>query len=516
MNYLAVLPLIVGLLVTDASAQRRREKLDWQAPTLGIAITIPGAWTQVPRREDTPWIAASFVDDGPDPRFGHTFARVIVLPADVDRVREIASPDPLDPYSLSTEGSGHATYEKFVEATTPDIVPNGKEFRVEETATGDSPIGEYRDYRVIEQPGDGYTRRARVFEREAHSIAVELTAQTVQRAALESLWQNVVEKTRQIAQRPRRPSPDDRWLGAKLQPEHFAAWLALPASKRKSLRKRFETAWAKALKKQTGPAWEYDRTKRLVVISQRGSSPDPFVADLEVFLDYLDDLLGDLSDEHVRRSSLRICRAIDQGRAFCNWHAPTSGFGEAVITDTGIVDPIVYGRACETLFYGYLHDKNALVGHALPSWLRHGLHRTLYYAARIEQDVTFDGSDFARDHGREIVRQRKLTPLRQIFTLDGQEFTAWANRLHRRKERWDVQCQLAVSFLLSKTRTPALENFLPRYLSALAKFAAELPAADDRAAFLDQVHAQTLERVIGSDDATWKKIEREYAAFLRG
>src|SRR5262249_36579263 len=150
---------------------------------------------------------------------------------------------------------------------------------------------------------------------------------------------------------------------------------------------------------------------------------------------------------------------------------PTTGFTEIVMFSIDNEEALAhsYGAAQQAMFWSYLHDKNPLLGSVMPHWLVDGLSRSLYYASRVRgSEVDFEGDRWARERGREYAKNGNLTPLHTLVTLDTAGFQDLWAKADQQKIRLDVECGLAVSFLVAKEQPiPQLKNFLTQYLSAL-------------------------------------------------
>ncbi|MFO1078441.1 MAG: hypothetical protein U1E73_12025 [Planctomycetota bacterium] len=505
-----VLALVLG---NDATGQGKHSKnTTWEDADLGIRLELPGEWTLVPQRMDYPWVAARFLCDAKSGDGLHAHFRVVVLAQDADKARAALHPDPSDPYSIRPDGKAPATYETFVSDTTLDTIPAGKHFRVDEAGKGDSPVGAYHDYKVVERTDDSFLRRARVFERDAMQVVVEGSMYFTHEQELEQIWKRVLDGIRPATKRRGAPPAVDRWLSWQVAPEDYVAWRTLPAAKRRDLRKRSESLWIQAVKQHTTSAWQVTQSRRFLVVAPKEMTTDRHVRRLEAFAEYLDRLLGPLSDDYVRTWVLRICTDEDQRDAFGCWPSLAGGFREIVLTVfDGDPDSLSCGSAQESMFWTYLHEKDALVGTVLPAWLDMGLDRALYYSSRVHGKVVdFESDDWALGFCGDLARDHRLISLRKLMTLGEDEFRNLAQKVDHEDGRLDVQCQLAVRFLLQDSGPVPLRGCMTRYLQALAEAAAGVASATDRVHFLAEARAKAIERVFGSDDDQWRVFDKGF------
>ena len=511
---------LVLVLVGEATAQRTRRSETYEDAGLGLSLVLAGEWTRVPQNPNTPWIAARFISDTkPGGSDEHAHVRVVVLPQDPDVVRARLAPDPADPYSIRPEGKGCSNYSEFVEASTEIIHEVGKKYTVKEQGRGTSPIGGYVDFIVHEGVDDWLLRNARVFEREGMKIVVEATMRKEKKEELAKLWKQILASLRPFAAPKRGGVAPDPWLAPRLRPEDYAAWRALPVAKRRETRARSEKLWIEAVKQHTGPSWKCASSKRFFVVSPGEMRPDEYVARLEVFAGFLDATLGPLSDDAARRWVLRMCIDDDHRQVFYVTGWPTNGFTEVAMTVfDGNADPLSYGAAQQTMFWTYLHEKNALVGSVLPQWMTDGLFHALHYASSVHGDaVQFDGDDWGHKFVKDLEKRGALAPLRTITSLSDVGFRNLWIKEDGQGHRLDVQCSVIMCFLLMEPpRPPQLKGFLTRYLQALAEACAGIHEAPDRQAFLDAAHAKVHALVFGSDDENWRQIEAAFKAFVRG
>jgi len=508
----------------NALSQRGpRTSEKYQDADLGISLTLPGSWTRVPQDPRQPWTGARFVADRGkvEPELRATF-RVVVLPEDADVTRNALTVDPGDPYAIRPEGNGLSTYAALVEATTTECNSDGKKFEVTPAGDGKDAIGPYQDFRAWSEPGGWSLRRARVFARAGMKIAIEVSLPEPRKGELEPLWKEILASVRPFSGPKPAPIGPDPWLAPRLRPDDYPAWLAMPVAKRHELRARAEELWSQALKERTHLPWQCNPSKRFTVVSTLGTAGTPYVTNLEVFAAYLDSVLGPLSDDRVRRGVLRIVTDSEQRDVFEVVPQPTTGCVEMVMLATDGDDDavgIAYGAVQRAMFWNYLHDKNPVVGAVLPRWIDEGLDRGLYYSSRVHGNgVDFERDDLARKEGRSIAKNGDLTPLHLLVTSDRAAFHDRWVKADQKKIRFDIECQLAVMFLLAKDQPiPQLQNFLTRYFRALGKECAEAQSVRDEAArahFLDAAHERVNAQVFGTDPDVWRKIDRAYAAYV--
>src|SRR5262249_7527506 len=149
----------------------------------------------------------------------------------------------------------------------------------------------------------------------------------------------------------------------------------------------------------------------------------------------------------------------------------------------------------------------------LPDWLEMGLSKCLYYSTRVRKGVfNFNNDKWALKECRSIREKGRLTPLHELVMLDAEAFRKLYAKTDKDNIRIDVECHLAVGFLLAeKQQVPQLRGCLTRYLTALGKACVDVSIIEDpdkRVQALDAAHKAASLEAFGRDEAVWRKIDK--------
>ena len=481
---LAVSLAILATALGDRPLPAQFERGVFRHEQLGFKVRVPSKWTVVPLEAREDWIVAKFLSDrsyvtsGKDWSWDHKpMMKIIVFTEDAKKLRL--------PKIESTGGNtffvraGSVPYQNYRDYLKRNLKGQGFFFnREKETTVNKIPCIKYE----AKLHKSEYLKRRLVtwvFRGDGMDVAVEFDL-------LEDRYKNQIgiaerslksfrffdreivggEATTAVDRGRARPS-------SRLWTKNWKAWEKRPADERFRLRKEVEEARFEAIRARTPEGWKVTRSPSFLVVSHTDGRYTKLCVDAaEAFRKWLDDTFGDLSDEYVRHGVLRICADADEYRAF-RFTGSRETLRYSVSDDR---EAVTYrdsyngtsgadmGFFLDDILQTYLYDKDPRLFRYTPAWLRWGLVRYARSAQIKGKRIVFKASDWEKQGVRQLVREDKLIDLRELMSLDDDEYLA----LIRKERRAGYQLGSLVRFLLgSGKRHPRLKGFFADYLTAV-------------------------------------------------
>jgi hypothetical protein len=488
----ASLPLVSLAVVFAAAASPAQMKgRVWSHPPLGVQITVPDDYSLVPLQVDEKWIVGKFLGD-------KTY---------ISKDREW--------------NQEHRPLMRVIAFT--EAAKKGSGVEVQETEAGDTFIGigavpyqGYRDYVKRHRSGFFFSKEEKtkvngqeclmcevqvhkaepklrlfsiVFRRPAFELAVEFEVledrldklQTACRQSLESVRFTSGGGAVATGGTEKNVNGITAQTSSKLWRAFRAEWRKRPAKERDDIRRKIEADHHAAVRAKTPADWTVLETRRFLVVSHTEAGfTERMVQSAEAFFDWCENEFGSLSDDHVRRPVLRLCRDADEYHAYHFGSSGTTGwslFGDDHEIGTYRDDYNgTSGRDSQYLFDGILHhflqEKDTHIVNYAPHWLTWALDDYVRGGVVKDRKLEFRVDDWTRDEARNLHRENKLPALRTILELDADAFAS----LQKTESRAGYATAQALRFVLGPgQRDKAFKDFLRTYFKAV------IAAADKRA-----------------------------------
>lgn len=246
----------------------------------------------------------------------------------------------------------------------------------------------------------------------------------------------------------------------------------MPPEERAKHRQGMERESHERATKTAPPGWVVKKMGRFLVINH---SDERFAKDIveraEAVWDWLDGAFPFIGvKEYVRAPIIRICKDDAEYNAFFKSSDGWS-FNDIEITaynDNGGSTSWQLENVNRQVLDVWFTDKDRDLYWALPGWLTTGLSKVVASIRLKNGKVDFASDSYTRDETREMMREGRSSPVKEILTMSGRSF--W--------EKWEnyYQASSLVMFFVDGTasRSKRTKELLPEYMRALKAVAEDI------------------------------------------
>lgn len=545
--------VLIGLAIASAllanciQAQELKGR-KWTHKALGVQVTIPDGFGNVPLQIDEQWIVAKFLSNktylSKDRDWNYEHRPLMRIIAFTEKAKTGSAAEVHEEEGGTTFiGIGAVPYQGY-----RDYVKRHRRgffFSKEDPGTVAT-----QDCLMCEVDVHKSTPRLHlysvVFHRPTFEIAIEIEVLEDRLDKLEKICKKVLKSVRftEPAAESGAAVTGGRKTSKRLKSAFRSEWKKLSTEERYETRRQMEREHHKAARARTPPDWTITESKHFLVISHaEGKFTKKMIDGAELFYSWCEKEFGKLGNDYVRRPVLRLCRDADEYRAYHFDSSNATGWslfgGDREIGTYYDNYNGTSGRDVSVLFGGilrhYLQEKDSYIVSFTPYWLTWALDDYLDAAIVKGRKLEFKAGDWSRDEARNMFRDGKLPPLRKILEADADAFRA----LRKADSRAHYAAAQAIRYILGPgKRQKAFKNFLLRYFKAAitvgekddkrsptkyreAKTEAEEEAMaktraarnkDRRKALQQEINTLVLSQITDKD---WKKLEKGYAEFVK-
>jgi hypothetical protein len=447
-------------------------------PVIGFKIKVPDKWTFVPVDIDEKWIVAKY---NCHREYAGKTAYVMYRP----RLQVVHFTPEKAKVKERTETRGDTTYTSKVAAFRnylewfKELMKGGVGFHVEsekQDKIGDVPVTKLEI--LTDQGGDGALRfLVWIYQRPDEStVAVEFSQLEDYYKNLEGDFMKSLRSFRFIEPVADASASEHDLLENPMWTFDRAKWRELPKTERWKIRQSMDTKRRELVLADVPDGWKVQesRSKRFTAISHVDPKYTTLVLDTaDATWDWLDKRFGDLSDEYVMAGTIRICKDMDEARAYgissADWDS--FSFDDREIVEWKERDAGTSGGGqtwlMNSLLQAYLLDKDSYAQGYAPSWIILGLGFYLASGELEGRRLSFKSDTYERIFLREAEREGALRTFNEIITTVSDD---WPKEW-RPFYRYAYQLSSLVRFLESReaSRMKFLDDFIPRYAAAVVK-----------------------------------------------
>ncbi len=520
-------------------------RADHKDARLGFTIQTPREWTSIPQRADERWLVANFQSNKPNfwtEKGGWTVEHRPDMQAIAFVDEQIKA---LAKVTKKTDRQGNQSvliefdspYKDYKDYMQRRYTGGGWYVDKEgETKVGDVRVTTY-EIRVDKLSNDGPKR---IVTWIYHVPDVDIA---IQYECLQDAWpklQNEVTRClKSFKQIPRSGEAlaQEVTTGVKL---NFLEADALSPEERKGWRQSSEQELHERARKNLPDGWQAKKIGRFLVVFHTDEKFARRVAEqAEAVWGWLEDTFGFVGEkEYVRSPIIRICKDREEENQFRK--AGSWGWNDLEIVthqDYGGTTSWEMGYVNQKVMEIWFVDRDRNLYWAMPAWLGNGLREVIQKAKATKGGkVEFKADDWNRDEVRQMVREGKMTPPRELMMLTNSELFSGTG-----EDFWGAfrQSQALVNFLVTgpAAKNARTRNVLPDYVKSLKAVQDVIKAENDAKKGEKEKKPQTEEeeealfraqrdgykagekRILeetwrkafaGWDDKDWKKFEELY------
>ncbi|MCB9831227.1 MAG: hypothetical protein H6807_02040 [Planctomycetes bacterium] len=450
----------------------------------GFKIKTPGDWECIPIDINEKWIVAKFLCDrsfvarsGDFPVDHRPMMRVIVFPDSTRDEKKVELGDAGGVIVALFGKNPYKDYADFLRQTR-----SGFYFSKEDRGK----IGKL-DYQDLEVTFDKDAAKYRlvtwVFRTQDADFAVEFEILDDHFDKLAPIARKALKSFRFITREGGLASGTTDSGGIKkLDDEDLALmgdrkkWKAMHAADRRRIRKEAEDRAVQRYLDQLPDDWEVLDNDNCLVISHA----DPrYTAEVVKAVNccrrWLDETFGEISDEYVMKTIVRVCKDYAEFRAYS-----MGGGGSIRISSSAEIDEIViykdtgegtrggFGSIFQSMGARYLHDKDRLIAWNLPNWFDSGLRNALANARPKGSKLEFAPDVYTIREVKIAEAKKELFSARELMTMD-------TGNLNDRYGVFFGESTLLVRYILDGARgCRPLKDFTTRYLRYVLEAAEEI------------------------------------------
>jgi hypothetical protein len=480
----SLLAVVFLSFVSLASAQELDGRV-WTHEKYGVKLTIPDGYATVPLQVDEQWIAAKFLSDKSYISKSKEFSaehralmRIVIFSESAKKKSATEVHETDDGTTLIGIGAvpyqGYRDYVKrhrsgfFFSKEAPDKIA-GEECLMCEVEVHKSEPKLHLYSVVVRRP---------TFEIAVEFEVLEDRLDKVRKDCLKCL-----NSIRFSAPAIEAAAPITG-AGGKTKRTSSSLWTAFRSEWRKrekeerdEIRKDMERKHHEAVKKATPEDWTISESKHFLVISH---STDKFTKQMtegaELFFEWCEKEFGSLGEDYVRRPVLRLCKDIDEYKAYHFDSSNETGWsfsgGDREIGTYYDNYNGSSGRDVSILFSGilqhFLQERDPYIISYTPYWLTWSLNDYVTEVYVKGRKLDFRVEDTARDEARDLFRDGKLPKLQKLMSASEAEFTALLKQ--DRRNRYAVS--QALRYVIGPgARDKSFKDFLKRYFEAAIEVA---------------------------------------------
>ena len=485
MRYAApsLLAATILTLVNCASAQELDGR-KWSHEKYGVTLTIPKGYETVPLQVDEKWISAKFLSDKSYISKSKEFSaehralmRIVIFAESAKKKSGTEVHETEDGTTLIGIGSvpyqGYRDYVKrhrkgffFSREDDTKIAGQEAQFCEVQVHKGDPKLHLYT--MIVRRP---------TFEIAVEFEVLEDRLDKVKRECMKSLNSMRFTAPAVEASAPITGSGGGktRKTSTKLWSAFRKEWRKRPKKERDEIRKDMEIQHHEAIKKTTPEDWSVTESKHFMIVSH--ASPKftkQMTEGAELFYKWCEKEFGSLGDDYVRRPVLRLCKDVDEYKAF---HFDSSNETGWSFTGGDREIGTYYdnyngssGRDVSVLFSGilqhFLQERDSYIISYTPYWLTWSLNDYVTECYVKGRKLDFRVDDVVRDEARALHRDGGLPKLQELMSMSESEF----NNLMKKERRNRYAVSQALRYVIGPgAKDKSFKSFLKRYFeSAIA------------------------------------------------
>lgn len=446
----------------------------FQDETLGFKVKVPTKWRQIPTKPDEQWIVGLFQSKREYiSRAGYSkklMMRVIMFDKNApEKTRQT------DKKRGVTRFGRNVLYRNFKDYVKRTQGGGGFFFTVEKDRKKGVPGKMYE----VKFEKLAYAKRrvlAWDFTREDVSYAVEFDIYEEHYKKLRSTINKVMKSFKFIESSQQTASGD----GESVEIPGSKEWKKMPVSERHKLRQQLEAEQERKLRARLPKDWKVTKTKHFLVISHADAKFTKAIVGMgETCFSWLEKRFGSISDEYVRRSIIRICRDVDEYRAY---HGSSGGFGFSISFGSfrRDVSELQFYRGellrdqwsyfMRNLFSHFLSDKDDDLMDDAPTWVSTGIGYWLNGVVIKGRKVTFaptiyEKMEMARLKKKGGFRKGSLKTVKELMSMTPKQ----ASELEKAKGEPYYQMGALMRFLEGRGKKSKVfggKDFLIEYCRA--------------------------------------------------
>jgi len=475
---LSAAALTASMLVASAAPLAAHED-----PRIGFSFKEPHDWTEIPQQQNEIWVVAQYLSDKKyfytDPDLGWTFSHQPTLEviAFLDEVinRKDVEKDEGDESEVKVRLiEPYHDYKDFLKRT---YTGGGYYFDVEDVVEQNGKQVEVYEIKVEKHSRTGPKRIVTwVFPIKAGKVAVQIEVLEDEYDKLTPLIRKVMKSFEEIER-----TEDFDLSDRTADYISISSLWELDPEQRKIRRQEMErTAWENVTA-NLPEGWEAMEVDHVNVVTRGDKKHAKEVVDhVHAIQGWLEGMFPDYgAGEYVRMPIVRICKDIDEYRAFRKGTWSFGGMGLEIVTyeDSGGAASIRWDYINDRARYYWFFDRDTDCYQAMPQWLQFGVRQILQDADVKNGKLRLRQDEWERDALRDVVKEGSLMSAKEVMLMGSKEIGE-ANE--RKDPRPATQATALVRFFLegAASKNRKTKHMLDDYLANLHAVIVEIEQED--------------------------------------